>query len=232
MYRIAICDDEAQTRRFLRRSVEDGEISCAVDEFSDGMELLGCDTQYDILFLDIDMPQMNGIETAERIRKTDRKVKIIYVTGYQDYMSRSFAVHPFSFLIKPVQKEEIIRQVREAFLYSGAEVEEKPLRFQTTEGLEEFRPSDIYYLEYQSRKLRFVTKQGESMVRGKISEYLEKLAPCGFASPHKSFAVNLCHVKAIRGYDIVMMNGDLIPLSQKRSSQFRGLLGKYQADWL
>ena len=67
MYRIAICDDEAQTRRFLRRSVEDGEISCAVDEFSDGMELLGCDTQYDILFLDIDMPQMNGIETAERI---------------------------------------------------------------------------------------------------------------------------------------------------------------------
>lgn len=232
MYRIAICDDDAKIRCFLRRTIEGFGLFCIVDEFSDGMEVLERNTSYDILFLDIDMPRMNGIETAERLRKTDRRVKIIYVTGYQDYMSRSFAVHPFSFLIKPVRQEEILRQVREALLYSGAEVQENLLRFQTTEGMEEFLASDIYYLEYQSRKLRFVTKQGESMVRGKISEYLEKLAPHGFASPHKSFTVNLYHVKAIRGYDIIMMNGDWVPLSQKRSAQFRGLLGKYQADWL
>lgn len=232
MYQIAVCDDDMEMRGFLRRTVEGSWISCTVEEFSDGMDLLRQDTQYDILFLDIDMPQMNGIETAERLRKTDRLVKIIYVTGYQDYMSRSFAVHPFSFLVKPVRREEIIRQVREALLYSGEKERENPLRFQMTEGMEEFLPSEIYYLEYQSRKLRFVTKQGERMVRGKISEYLEKLAPYGFASPHKSFIVNLGHVKAIRGYDIVMMNGELIPLSQKRSAQFRGTLGKYQADWL
>ena len=95
---------------------------------------------------------MNGIETAERLRKTDRKVKIIYVTGYQDYMSRSFAVHPFSFLVKPVREEEIIRQVREALLYSGAEEQGTLLWFQTTEGAAKFLASDIYYLEYQSRE--------------------------------------------------------------------------------
>ncbi len=232
MYRIAICDDDIRMRRFLRRAVEEYEAVCEVDEFADGMELLLQDTQYDILFLDIDMPRINGIEAARRIRQTDRRVKIIYVTGYQDYMSRSFAVHPFSFLIKPVSQEEIIRQIGEALLYSKEEEQEKLLRFQTMEGVEEFLPSDIYYLEYQSRKLRFVTKQGECMVRGKISEYMERLAQYGFASPHKSFVVNLWHVKAIRGYDIVMMNGDRIPLSQKRSVQFRGELGKYQADRL
>lgn len=232
MYRIAICDDDMEMRRYLCRTVEGSGFSCIVDEFLDGIDFLGCNTLYDILFLDIDMPRMNGIETAERLRKTDRKVKIIYVTGYQDYMSRSFAVHPFSFLVKPVREEEIIRQVREALLYSGAEEQGTLLWFQTTEGAAKFLASDIYYLEYQSRKLRFVTKQGESLVRGKISECLEKLAPYGFASPHKSFVVNLYHVKSIRGYDIVMMNEDLIPLSQKRSAQFRGLLGKYQADRL
>ena len=92
--------------------------------------------------------------------------------------------------------------------------------------------SDIYYLEYQNRKLRLVMKYGECMIRGKVSEFSKKMIPYGFASPHKSFVVNLYHVKAIRGYDIFMMNGDLIPLSQKRSTEFRGLLGKYQADRL
>ena len=178
------------------------------------------------------MPQINGIEAARRIREADRRVKLIYVTGYQDYMSRSFAVHPFSFLVKPVSKEAIARLVREALLYSNEEDKGIVLRIQTTEGMEELAVEDIYYLEYQSRKVRFVCKEGTYMVRGKISEYLERLSSCGFVSPHKSFIVNLYHVKAIRGYDIVMMNKDLIPLSQKRSSEFRGLLGKYQAGYL
>ena len=147
-------------------------------------------------------------------------------------MQRSFAVHPFSFLVKPVKKETIIRQLREAVLYSHEEESAVTLRLETTQGLEEIAVPDLYYLEYQSRKLRLVMKHGERMIRGKISEFSERLSSYGFASPHKSFIVNLYHVKAIRGYDIVMMNGDLVPLSQKRSAEFRGLLGKYQADRL
>ena len=232
MYRIAICDDDVKMRRLLCQAAEGYGAACEVDEFSDGMELLECNTQYDILFLDIDMPRMNGIETAERIRRTDRRVKIIYVTGYRDYMSQSFAVHPFAFLVKPVQKEEIIRQMKEALIYGGEEEKGIPFRVQTTEGIEEFVISELYYLEYQSRKLRFVLKHREVMVRGKIAEYLGILGPYGFAAPHKSFVVNLHHVKAIRGYEIIMMNGDQIPLSQKRSVEFRAALGKYQADSL
>ena len=232
MYRIAICDDDIQMRRFLRSSIESAGIACAVEEFSNGAELLRNYQEYDILFLDIDMPVVNGIEAAKRLRRKDRKVKIIYVTGYQDYMQRSFDVHPFSFLLKPVRKEMIVKQLREALLYGREEERAATLRLGTTEGMEEIAVPDLYYLEYQSRKLRLVMKQGECMIRGKISEFSEKLIPYGFASPHKSFVVNLQHVKSIRGYDIFMMNGDRIPLSQKRSAEFRGLLGKYQADRL
>ncbi len=232
MYQIAVCDDDIQMRRFLYSAIEGARIACTIDEFSNGTELLTNYQKYDILFLDIDMPVVNGMEAAKRIRQRDRKVKIIYVTGYQDYMQRSFAVHPFSFLVKPVSRETIVKQIREALLYSREEEKAVTLRLETMEGMEEFAVSEIYYLEYQSRKLRLVMKHGECMIRGKISEFSEKLISYGFASPHKSFVVNLYHVKAIRGYDIFMMNGDLIPLSQKRSTEFRGLLGKYQAERL
>lgn len=230
MYKVAICDDDIQMRRFLRSSIEGSGIDCVIAEFSNGAELLRNYQGYEILFLDIDMPVVNGIEAAKRIRRKDRKVKIIYVTGYQDYMQRSFDVHPFSFLVKPIRKGMIIKQLQEALLYSREEGKANTVRLETTEGMEEIAVPDIYYLEYQRRKLRLVMKQGECMIRGKISEFSEKLIPYGFATPHKSFVVNLYHVKSIRGYDIFMMNGDQIPLSQKRSTEFRGILGKYQAD--
>lgn len=232
MYRIAVCDDDIQMRVFLRSAIEETKAACTVEEFSNGAELLRGGREYDILFLDIDMPVVDGIEAAKRIRRRDRKVKIIYVTGYPDYMQRSFSVHPFAFLVKSVEKEAVIRQLREAFLYSREEEKAVTLRLETTQGMEEIVPADLYYLEYQSRKLRLVMKHGERMIRGKISEFSERLAPYGFASPHKSFIVNLYHVKSIRGYEIRMMNGDQVPLSQKRSVEFRGLLGKYQADRL
>ncbi len=142
MYRIAICDDDVRMRRFLCRTVSESGISCRVEEFAGGADLLRGYGEYDILFLDIDMPGGNGIEVAERIRRSDRKVKIIYVTGYQDYMSQSFAVHPFAFLVKPVQKEEIIRQMKEALIYGGEEEKGIPFRVQTTEGIEEFGISE------------------------------------------------------------------------------------------
>lgn len=232
MYQIAICDDDIRMRRFLHSAVDEAGIHCTVKEFSNGTGLLQDAQEYDILLLDIDMPVVNGIEAAKRIRRKDRKVKIIYVTGYQDYMQRSFEVHPFSFLVKPVKKENIIKQIREALLYSREEEKADMLRLETMDGMEEIAVSDIYYLEYQNRKLRLVMKYGECMIRGKVSEFSKRLIPYGFASPHKSFVVNLYHVKAIRGYDILMMNGDQLPLSQKRSTEFRGLLGKYQADRL
>ena len=81
MYRIAICDDDIKMRRFLLKAVSESGMDCQAEEFAGGADLLRNYREYDVLFLDIDMPGGNGIEVAERIRRTDRKVKIIYVTG-------------------------------------------------------------------------------------------------------------------------------------------------------
>ena len=140
--------------------------------------------------------------------------------------------HPFSFLLKPVDEEEIRSQFKEACEYGGERRQKGPLRFTACEGVVEMDVYDIYYMEYVGRKIRMVTKSGEYYLRGKITVLAQRMEAYGFAAPHKSFTVNLYHVKSIRGYDIHMMNGDIIPLSQKRSAQFRGRLGRRQAEYI
>lgn len=232
MYLISICDDDSAMRKFIHETVMATGIPCRIEEYSDGCRLLKEYSQCDILFLDIDMPGINGIDTAKRIRRTDKNVKIIYVTGYQDYIQRSFSIHPFSFLVKPVSKADIERQLKEAVTYGEEVRNEAVLHFHTCGGVEEFQISDIYYLEYLNRKIRMVTKRGEYFLRGRITDYVKELSQYGFACPHKSFTVNLFYVKAIKGYDIQMLNGDKIPLSQKRSAAFRSILGSVQAEYI
>lgn len=232
MYRIAICDDNKEMRRFIKNAVAKAGDIFQVTEYEDGRQLIQNYTGCDILFLDIDMPALNGIDAAFTLRRSDKKVKIIYVTGYADYMRKSFDVHPFAFLIKPVSEEKIIRQLKEAVCYDTKEDNEQKLRFRTDKGAEEFLISDIYYLEYQNRKIRMATRRGDYILKGHITELAQNMSAYGFACPHKSFSVNLYYVKAIKGYDIHMLNGDLIPLSQKRSTEFRNILGNFQADFI
>lgn len=232
MYQIGICDDNPRTRVLIREAVLKSNLSCQISEYNDGVELIHSGQNNDILFLDIDMPQMNGLETAAAIRKTNKKVKIIYVTGYAEYVHQSFSVHPFAFLIKPVSASEIQKQLREAVKYEAVEQEKEKLRFNTDGGAEIFDVNDIYYLEYRNRKIRMVTKTGEYYFKGRITELSRKLEPHGFACPHKSFIVNLFYIKSIRGYDIYLLNGDSVPLSQKRSAQFRNVLGSFQTKYI
>lgn len=231
MYKIAICDDNGAMRRYLHKVIIGSKFPCQVKEFEDGLSLLKDWHGYDVLFLDIDMPVIDGIETAVKIRDIDKRVKIIYVTGYEGYMQQSFQVHPFAFLTKPVDETAVIQQLRDAVSYEKVVSKEgHSLRFDTLEGIVELPVMDIFYIEYQNRKIRIVAGSGEYFMKGRITDISERMEPYGFAAPHKSFSVNLYYIKSIKGYDIHLMNGDIIPLSQKRSVEFRGKLGRFQAQ--
>lgn len=82
---------------------------------------------------------------------------------------------------------------------------------------------DICYFEYRDRKIRIVTQNGEAWMRGSISKMAESFQNMGFAVPHKSFVVNLRHIKDIKGCDLLMTTGEIVPLSQKKAADFPGL---------
>ena len=230
--RIAVCDDDETAVSFLRELIESyPKQKLSADGYSSGEDLLRTGNIYDLIFLDIDMKGIDGIETARRIRIHDRKVKIVYVTSYKEYAGKAFSVHAFGYLLKPVKQEKIWKQIEDALLWQEEEAPEvKQVEFTAVEGLVRLPVDMIYYFEYQNRRIYMKAKDTTYEMRGRISDIAGRMEEYGFSVPQKSFVVTLYHVKNIKGYEILMMNGEWIPLSQKQAVQFKEKLSLYLAD--
>lgn len=230
MLKIAVCDDDPVMLQKMKEYLKDFEKLFAIDLYQNGEALLASDSVYDFIFLDIDMKGMSGIDTARMLRHRDRKAKIIYVTAYDDFRDYAFAVHAFAYLVKPVNQEQIHGILCEALEYSEPDTPIPSVCFQTENGLLDICVPDIYYFEYQNRRLRMVTASGETWIQDSIHHMAERMAAYDFLMPHKSFIVNLYHIKNLKGYDIFMTDGSTIPLSQKKSADFRKQLAAYLAS--
>ncbi len=229
MPKIAVCDDEKESVIRLKEMILSAGIPAEIDCYESGESLTKSGKNYDIIFLDIDMGGMNGIETAKIIRGKDKNVKIIYVTSYAEYVHYAFSVHAFGYLLKPVSPDQVKEQLQEASDYykEREKEDETRIRFETKEGSVLVKVRDIYYFEYRERRVHMRTKGEELIIRGGVREVAERMQEYDFAVPHKSFVVNLFYVRAVKGYDIRMMDGSLIPLSQKKSTEFRTRLNKF-----
>lgn len=230
MPKIAICDDDQMTLLKMKEYLYDFEKLFHIDLYSSGEALLNSGKNYDFIFLDIDMKGISGIDTARMLRKKDRKAKIIYVTAYEDFRDYAFSVHAFAYLVKPVSKEHIQAILREALEYTEVEDKIPSICFHTDDGLLDIHVRDICYFEYQDRKLRMVTVSGEYRITDSIRNMAQRMESYDFLMPHKSFIVNLYHIRNLKGYDIFMTDGSMIPLSQKKSADFRKRLAAYLAS--
>ena len=134
------------------------------------------------------------------------------------------------YLSEEDKKEKILEILQEAFDYEQEEQRGPRIRLHTEAGYQEFYMQDICYFEYRDRKIRIVTQNGEAWMRGSISKMAESFQNMGFAVPHKSFVVNLRHIKDIKGCDLLMTTGEIVPLSQKKAADFRALLTRWLAQ--
>ena len=235
--KVAICDDSEQDIADLKEKllkIIEGQIeNCEIHVYTDVTKFLKeiHIISFDGIFLDIDMDGINGIETAQKIRRYDKDVKIIYVTSYTEYTNAAFSVHAFGYLNKPVKQEEIFKQLDEVISYGRKSKKEEPcISFIAIDGVVRMHPKDIYYFEYFNRKIKMNTNKGVFILKEKIMDIARKMEQYGFYMPHKSFTVNLYHVKSIKGYDIFMMNSNIVPLSQKKSVIFREKLNEFIAE--
>lgn len=216
MYKIAVCDDEKKILEETERMIREWSLEVEVRGFSSGKELLESYEPYEAVFLDIDMTGMNGIETGKAIRRIDKDTKIVYLTAYRDYVAGAFGVHAFQYLLKPVNEKKIREVLEEIFSYRNVREKQVILDFKTVEGLTCLAAENIYFFEYENRRVRIVAKDGEYHLIDRIGNLAKRMETFGFSMPHQSFVVNMFHVKNVKGQQIFLDNGMEVPLSQKK----------------
>lgn len=202
MLRIAICDDDqsfaGELETAIRKECQALRVNIDTEVFYDGDRLIndvGKGVSFDLIFLDIEMEGINGIETAHRIRRLDRSVLLIYVSGHDQYWKELFEAEPFRFLSKPLEKERFCRYFQEAYRRIGENTEFYQFSFNKEIGKVALK--DVVYFESRSRVIFIFLENGSvKQLYGKLNDVEKKLAKgrAQFLRIHQSFLVNYDYI--------------------------------------
>lgn len=217
-YRIAVCDDEQSQLQSLTKKLslyaEAHHVSFHIDTYLSAEAFLFAfeeNRNIDLLLLDIEMAEMNGIELAKKIRLNNETIQICFITGYPDYMNQGYDVEALHYLIKPVSTDKLFN-VLDRFMKA---IETQPRFFLFSVGKEVVRvyEKELFYGEAQGHYIVLHTKQGELKLRVTMPELENQLGE-GFFRASRSFVVNLRYVTRITKTDIVLENGTAVPLGK------------------
>lgn len=222
--RVAICDDEEVQQQLLKNYLKEwaalNEVVIEIKLFQSGENFLFLwedDKDYDLLIFDIEMGQLSGMELAMKIRKQDHTIPILFVTGYDDYISQGYEVAALHYLMKPLHKEKFFQVLDK--LKSEAKQDLK-LFFQTEKGLIAFPLSKIWYVEARAHQCILYTETEEYILNTPISEMAEYLG-ChrDFVRCHRSYLVNLQHVSVIVKSELTLDDGRKLPVSRNAEKE-------------
>ena len=234
MIRVAICEDELDSSRLLSGILEEYADSrkCEfnIETFINGKELLEKEIRYHIAFLDIDMPEMNGIDVGRALWRKNKKCFIIYITNLSHCRDVALnQAHSFAYLNKPLKKNQLFQQLDDLVSDLSVVNDDETIRLVTVEhGIIEKHPEDILYFEFMARKIIAYCKSGKFRIKGSnMGDLAVRLEKYGFSMSHKGVLINLQYISQIKQNDIIMANNAILPLSQKRAAAFRQIFSEY-----
>ncbi|MGN0437079.1 MAG: LytR/AlgR family response regulator transcription factor [Lachnospiraceae bacterium] len=234
MVNIAICDDKEQEvdilydiiyKRFMEYNVPFKIIKCSNGE--DLLYELKEVGDFDLILLDIELGVDNGIETAEKIRKQNPYCYIIFVSGYKQYYKAAFRVQPYQFLDKPIDQsevEEVIDSVSNLIIDNN-----HVFSFEYKWKQYRILLNDILYFISDHRMVVLQTKDGATYeFYGKLNEVEEQIKQMSsvFLRVHKSYLINMNHIKIFQSEDVVMQDDALFPISIRRR---KDVMGQYMS---
>ena len=230
-YKIAICDDEAEQRKYLLDIVTKwARENCYLVEIKQYTKAESFlfdyeeEKDFDILLLDIEMSEVTGVELAKVVRKDNLAVQIIFVTGFYEYFSDGFDVSALHYLIKPVDDRKLSPVLDKAV--QNLEYRQRSVLITTSDADVKVLLADILYVEAENVYVVVHTKQGIYRTRMSLAKFAEQLDET-FFKVHRSFVVGLKYVKKITKTEITMINGDIVPISRKLYDEVHSALIKY-----
>ncbi|MCX7714499.1 MAG: LytTR family DNA-binding domain-containing protein [Clostridia bacterium] len=226
MMKIAICDDENYYINLFENWIDDLKqlySPLEYDVFSSGEELIRAydktSKPYNVIFLDVEMGKMNGIETAKKIRKLDKSVIIVFVTSHEQYVFDSFEAKPFRYLTKPVAFDNFKKTFHAA--YNELHTQNKVFTFSYKFNTFTVYYHDILYFESSKREVIVHCLNDEYRFYGKIRDLQENIDDDRFFLVHNSYFVNMEFVNEFNYKFIRLHNGTILPISDSRRKDVR-----------
>lgn len=225
MLQIAICDDDVKCttkiEEIIQKTAKEKGIHLEIDVFDDGLALFEYieknQVRYDILFLDIEMEEMDGLEVAKRIRNVDEIVCLIYVTSHTDYAIAAYEVQPFQFIVKPFE-DDIVKKY---FFKAYEKISRGNLYFhyKFRKNFHKVLINDIMYFESDKRMIII------HLADGSIQKFYDKLNvineqvshnKADFWRIHRSLLVNARYIKEKSYNQVTLTDGTLLYISEDR----------------
>lgn len=227
MIKIAVCDDSPlfleQIASAIRKWSAENQIAASIHAYENGDSLISASMAepFDIIFLDIIMPLLNGMDTARELRQNDKNVKIIFLTSSPEFALESYEVKASGYLVKPVtygKLKETLDECIQAFA-----VEPKHLILKTASGYQKIYFHEIECIEAQNKKVLFHLRSGNTITSVDPFHFFEhQLAgKDGFFKCHRSYLVYLTNVDHFTGTEITTRSGKEIPIARSYAKAFK-----------
>lgn len=216
---IAVVDDEKAIREHICALIEEQKPESSIEAYATGEELLASGKRFDIVFLDIQMDGINGIEAARNLRERQEDTVLIFITGIKEYVFDALDLYAFHYLLKPVDEEKF----EEVLERAAEEVKKKKKRkclFIRTRNLT-LDQSDILYVESRAKKLEIHTAGVDKAIEIYASmDELEGQLGEEFYRCHRAYIVNMAHITEYDNESITLTNGDRVYLTKKKYGEF------------
>ena len=226
MIRVAIVEDEAAVRDqlmgYVQRYMRQYDAQIEVTMFTDGVEILEeYRPVYDIIFLDVEMQHLDGMETASRIRALDSDVLLIFITNMAQYAIRGYEVDALDFVPYFAFSQQLQKAAgqlaRRARRYLAVPVDG---------GMRRLDEASVYYIESEGHRIHFYTEDGDFSAPGALKAWEEKLEPHGFARCNSGYLVNLAYVSSVQ-MNTVQVGPHQLQVSRPRRKAFLEALADY-----
>lgn len=231
---IAIVEDEVIWRdtllAYLKRFEGENDVTFSIDTFHSPVMLLeNYKPKYEIIFMDIQMPDMNGMEAARRLRTVDQQVILIFVTNLTQYAIAGYEVSAMDYILKPVQYYSFAMKLTKAIWRLGGQSDDS-INVTTDTGSARVRLKDIFYVEVRGHMLTYHTHEGSYYGFGSLISQEDKLREKGFVRCNSCYLVNLEYVGSVKGYTLTLKNGEELKISQPKKKSFMLAVKEYHGE--
>ncbi len=219
--KIAICEDDLFTREliasYVENYIEEKGISFTIDTFGSAAEFNSSVEDYNLYLLDYELPDSTGMEIAQKIRLTNKRGTIIFITSFSEYVFKSFEVDTFRYLLKPIDKDELEKTL-DAFINNFEEYSR--IEIPLTTGVTYVSLPEIMYIETCGRYSTVRTNSNTYTSTKPLSAFQAEINSFRFFRTHRTFLVNMKYIVDIDGHIITLNNGEKIEISRRNLTTF------------